>query len=60
MVDNNELYQRIFDLESERDELKAEIEHLEEEIKNLIQDRDENYRPIPISEQVGISDYDFI
>lgn len=60
MVDNEELYQRIFDLESERDELKAEIEHLEEEIKNLIQDRDENYRPIPISEQVGISDYDFI
>lgn len=60
MVDNNELYQRIFDLESERDELKAEIEHLEEEIKNLIQDRDENYRPIPIGEQVGISDYDFI
>lgn len=60
MADNEELYQRIFDLESERDELKAEIEHLEEEIKTLIQDRDENYRPIPIGEQVGISDYDFI
>ena len=28
MVDNNELYQRIFDLESERDELKAEIDEL--------------------------------
>lgn len=60
MVDNDELYQRIFDLESENDELKAEIEHLEEEIENLIQDRDENYRPIPIGEQVGVSDYDFI
>ncbi len=36
------------------------IDELEEENKNLKQDIEENYRPIPLAEQYGISDRDFI
>lgn len=60
MKNEDELYKRIFDLESELEELKAELEHKEQEIEDIIQDRDENYRPIPVSEQVWVDDYDFI
>lgn len=41
------------------EEQKDEIEHLKEKIKDIEQDRDENFRRIPIAEQVGISDKDF-
>ncbi len=41
------------------EEQKDEIEHLKERIKDLEQDRDENFKRIPIAEQVGISDKDF-
>lgn len=33
---------------------------LEEELENTKQDLEDNYRPVPISEQVGISDRDFM
>ena len=33
---------------------------LEEELENTKQDLEDNYRPIPVVEQVGISDRDFI
>lgn len=33
---------------------------LEEELQNTKQDLEDNYRPVPISEQVGISDRDFM
>ncbi len=36
------------------------INELEEENRNLKQDMEENYRPIPLAEQYGISDRDFI
>lgn len=42
------------------EELVNEIEHLKEELKDLEQNIEDNYRPIPVSEQVGISDRDFI
>lgn len=42
------------------EELQFEKEHLEEELRNLEQDIEDNYRPVSISEQVGISDKDFI
>lgn len=42
------------------DEMVQEYEHLEEELKDLKQNIEDNYRPIPVSEQVGISDRDFI
>lgn len=38
---------------------KGEIEHLQERIREIEQDRDENYKRIPYKDQVGISDKDF-
>lgn len=48
------------DLASDKEELEFHIEVLEEKIKRIEDDRDENYRPIPISEQLDISDRDFL
>lgn len=56
-VTTEELYERIFQLEGEKLDLEGEIEHLKEEIRDLIQERDEYYRPIPID--YGVSDRDF-
>ena len=47
-------------LESDKEELEYHIEVLEEKIKKIEDDRDENYRPIPMSEQLDISDRNFI
>lgn len=41
-------------------ELIDAYDSLEEELEDLKQDLEENYRPIPVSEQVGISDRDFL
>jgi len=48
------------DLECDKEELEFHIEVLEEKIKRIEDDRDENYRPIPMSEQLDISDRDFL
>lgn len=58
LVTTEELYERIFQLEGEKRDLEGEIEHLKEEIRDLIQERDEYYRPIPID--YGVSDRDFV
>ena len=42
------------------DEKESDILELTEEISRLKQDIEDNYRPIPVAEQVGISDRDFI
>ena len=42
------------------EDLVYEIEYLKEKIKHIKQDIQDNYRPIPYSEMVGISDRDFI
>ncbi len=42
------------------EDLLLEVDHLSEEIERLEQDIEDNYRPIPIAEQVGVSDRDFI
>lgn len=47
-------------LRNDKEELEYEVEILKEKIKRIEDDRDENYRPIPISEQLDISDRDFI
>ena len=47
-------------LVSDKEELEYHIEVLEEKIKKIEDDRDENYRPIPIAEQLDISDRDFL
>lgn len=42
------------------EDLLMEIDRLEEKIEDIKKDVEENYRRIPVSVQVGISDKDFI
>lgn len=57
---NTNLYDDWLSLLSSIEDLLSDKEQLEQEIRDLKQDIEDNYRPIPISEQVGISDRDFI
>lgn len=63
----NELYERIhnlemekYELEDENEELKLEIEQLKQDLLHLRQDIEDNYKRIPISEQVDVYNKDFI
>lgn len=47
------------DVEQLIEDLISKIEHLKEELESLEQNIQENYKPIPVSEQCGISDRDF-
>lgn len=47
------------DLECDKEELEYEVEILKEKIEIIERDRDDNYRPIPMSVQLDISDRDF-
>ena len=42
------------------EDLLLEIDRLQEKYEDLEQDIEENYKPIPVSEQYGISDRDFL
>lgn len=42
------------------EEYYMETERLKEELEDLKQDVEDNYRRIPLSEQYGVSDSDFI
>lgn len=42
------------------EDLMCEVDRLQEELEDMEQDIQDNYRPIPVAEQVGISDKDFI
>lgn len=42
------------------EDLLSEINSLNEKLEDLENDVRENYRPIPVAEQYGISDEDFI
>lgn len=42
------------------EDLVGKYRTLEEKLENTKQDLEDNYRPVPISEQVGISDRDFM
>lgn len=53
IVTIDEVLDRMIELDEEVDQIKEAYRELEEDIK-------ENYRPIPISEQVGVSERDFI
>lgn len=46
----------LFDL---YDDLYSEYERLQEELEDLKRDLEENYRPISMSEQLGIDDRNF-
>ncbi len=47
-------------MENILEDLLIEIHDREEKIEDIIKDRDDNYRPVPIEKQVSISDKDFI
>lgn len=47
------------ELIDEYDSLKYELEELQEEYDNFKQEVESNYRPIPMSEHLGIDDTDF-
>lgn len=42
------------------DDLYSDYDYLKEEFEEFKRDVDDNYRPISVSEQVGITDNDFI
>ena len=48
------------DIISILEDLVGKYRTLEEELENTKQDLEDNYRAIPVAEQVGISDKDFI
>lgn len=60
--DSDDEYVLVFsdEIEGMLEDLLSLIDNLKEEIKDIEEDRDENYKPIPVSEQVGISNKDFI
>lgn len=58
--DKKELEYEVECLKSDKEELEYEVEILKEKIEIIERDRDDNYRPIPISEQLDISDRDFL
>lgn len=53
LVDINAVNGMLFDL-------LLEIDNLKEKLKDLEQNLKDNYKPIPVAEQYGISDSDFI
>ena len=53
-------YISLEELLEDYEELIFENQDLKEQIENIKEDIRDNYKPIPTSEQVGISDSDFI
>ena len=47
-------------LRSDKEELEYEIEILKEKIEIIERDRDDNYRPIPMSEMLDIYERNFL
>ena len=67
--DENEIIRRTFsnldmvsveDMLNEIENLLFEKDRLEEKIKDMEQDKEDNFKRVSISEQVGINDNDFI
>lgn len=58
-MSNQELLERIEELESVIEEKNDLIQRLEEELDDFKRDVEDNYRPLSYAELVGISDRDF-
>lgn len=58
-MSNQELLERIEELESVIEEKNDLIQRLEEELDDFKRDVEDNYRPLTYAELVGISDRDF-
>lgn len=60
IYDDDIIEEIILDLLKKVEELEREVEHKEEELEDIRQDVETNFRRIPIGEQVGITDKDFL
>ena len=58
-IDKKELY-TIVEILNRLEDLYLDNEVLEEELEDLKRDIEDNYKPVPLSEQVGIDYRDFI
>ena len=58
--DLDDLLDEIDRLQNNLDDAEAKITELEDHIEELEQQIEDNYRPIPVAEQYGISDKDLI
>lgn len=58
-MSNQELLERIEELESVIEEKNDLIQRLEEELDDFKRDVEDNYKPLTYAELVGISDRDF-
>lgn len=56
----NKDFVSVEDLLDKCEDLKDELEHTIEEFEDFKRDVEDNYKPIPVSEQLDISDRDFI
>lgn len=53
IVSLSEILEKLVELDEEVDKIKEAYQELENDVRD-------NYRPIPVTEQVGISERDFI
>lgn len=60
IYDDDVIESIITDLLDKIDELEREVKHKQEEIEDIEKEIEDNYEPIPVSKQVGISDSDFM
>lgn len=56
---NKNLQNKIENYENQIDNLKDDINYWKGKYNDLLDDLEENYKPIPVAEQVGISERDF-
>lgn len=56
----NKDFVSVEDLLGKCEDLKDELDHVIEELEDFKKDVEDNYKPIPVSEQLDISDRDFI
>ena len=56
----NKDFVSVEDLLDKCEDLKDELDHVIEEFEDFKRNVEDNYKPIPVSEQLDISDRDFI
>ena len=60
IYDDDEVEEIIENLLDYIEDLERELDHKKEELDDVIDDRDTNYKRISVAEQTGISDRDFV
>ena len=58
-MNNQELLEKVEELETIIEEKDDEIQRLNDELESLKQDLEDNYRPLTYKELFGVSDRDF-